>query len=221
MSVGLACISMVVALMTILPWTIRNYIVMGEPVLTSTNGGIVFLIGNGPGSTGIHRNIPADTFSDASELTVYRESYKLALIHMANNPVEWISVLPRKFFHLWASDWSGVAYSTLPRGYHADLVTLPMLVAQASWVITAIAAAVAVWTRPIRDYWLKFPVILISLTLTYWTAFHLLFQGEGRYHMQVIPLIVIIALHLPMRDRNWRAWLTSSSSPPYNPPPKH
>ena len=206
--VGLVCMTMLVSLTTILPWSARNYFIMGEPVLTSTNGSLIFLIGNGHGTMGIHRNIPTSTFSDPAEITMYREAYRLGLKHIAEHPVEWLKILPRKIFHLWASDWSGVAYTTLPRGYPANLITFPMLVAQAFWVVIALAASVAMITRPVR-YWLKFPVILISLTLMYWTIFHMIFQGEGRYHMQIIPLVVIVAVHLLSRDRDWRAWLPS------------
>ena len=210
-SVRLTCVATIAMLLTILPWTVRNHVFMGEPVLTSTNGSLIFYIGKGPGTTGIHRSIPDGTFSDSSEITMYREAYRLALEYMVEHPVEWFKVLPRKFFHLWASDWSGVAYTTLSRGYPADLVTLPMLVAQAFWVVVALVAMAASFTRPVRGYWLSFPAALMPLTLLYWTAFHMVFQGEGRYHMQVIPVIVIVAVHLLARDRDWRAWLPPGS----------
>ena len=208
--IGLTCVLTLAMLLAMLPWTVRNHVVMGEPVLTSTNGSLIFYIGNGPGATGIHRSVPADTFSDSSEITMYREAYRLALEYMAEHPVEWIKILPRKFFHLWASDWSGVAYTTLARGYPADLVTFPMLVTQVFWVVVALVAAAAAFTRPVRDYWLSFPTVVMPLTLLYWTAFHMVFQGEGRYHMQIIPLIVIVAVHVLGRSRDWRSWMIPS-----------
>ncbi len=107
-SVGLGCVVGLAVLLTILPWTVRNFIVMGGPVLTSTNGGTVFYIGNGPYAIGSHANFPTGAFSALDELTMYREGYKLGLEHIVNNPIEWAKVLPRKFFHLWASDWAGI-----------------------------------------------------------------------------------------------------------------
>ncbi|MEW6756041.1 MAG: hypothetical protein AB1505_34440, partial [Candidatus Latescibacterota bacterium] len=43
----LACV-----LLTVLPWTLRNWRVHGQPVLVSTNGGFNFWIGNNPLATG-------------------------------------------------------------------------------------------------------------------------------------------------------------------------
>ena len=54
---ALAGMAMVVSLATILPWTVRNFLVMEEPVLTTTNGGYNFFVGNGPGATGENRRI--------------------------------------------------------------------------------------------------------------------------------------------------------------------
>ena len=62
---------------------------MGGPVLTSTNGGTVFYIGNGPYAIGSHANLPTGAFSALDELTMHREGYKLGLEHVVNNPIEW------------------------------------------------------------------------------------------------------------------------------------
>ena len=102
-AVGLACVTVLASLIAISPWSVRNYIVMGEPVLTSTNGGRLFYMGNGPGATGEHRAIPPGTFSETSEITAYREGIKLAIEHMMEHPASWLRILPIKFFHLWAS----------------------------------------------------------------------------------------------------------------------
>ena len=208
-AVTLASLAMVVSLATISPWTARNFLVMGELILTTTNGGKLFFIGNGPGAVGEHRDIMDDSFSAFSELDWHREGYKLGLENMIEHPRQWLSLLPKKVFHLWASDWSGVAYSTLPKGHPPNLVTFPMIVAQGYYMAIVIAAALAAISKPIRGYWLRSPAILLLITLVYWTAFHMMFHGEGRYHMQVIPLIAIIAGHLLAHDRDLISWLPS------------
>ena len=207
-TIGLVCLTMAVSLATILPWTVRNYLVMGEPILIPTNGGYNFYEGNGPGATGEQRSV-WEVFPNFTELDWHQEGYRLALEYMMNHPAEWLSVLPKKFFHLWASDWSGVAYSTMSRGYPRDLVTPLMMVAQLYWFAILLIATISTFTKPIVSYWLRFPAVLIPLTLAYWTAFHLMFHGEGRYHMQAIPLIVIVGVHLLAHDRDWKAWLPS------------
>ena len=82
-SVGLAVITLLVSLLTISPWTARNYFAMdGNFVLTATNGGLTFYMANGPGATGEFRSVPEGTFSDSSEMTVYREGVQMGLRHI-------------------------------------------------------------------------------------------------------------------------------------------
>ena len=194
-AVALACVTLLVSLVTISPWTVRNLVVMGQPVLTATNGGITFYKGNGPGAFGGHRSVDPSVFSDTSELTVYREGIRMGIEHIVDHPVQWLGILPRKFFHLWASDRYNMAPFIIPEHY---LKFLPVLwvIAQLYWTIIVLAAGAAALTRSVREYWLRFPAILLPLTLVYWTAFHMMFHGEGRFHVQVIPVVVVMGAHL-------------------------
>ena len=205
-SVGLASIALLVSLLTISPWTARNFFVMGEPVLTATNGGYNFYKGNGPGADGEGGRLPEDRFSDFSELDWHNEGYRMGLVHILNHPREWVALLPIKFFHLWASDRYNIDPSIIPESYRG-IVPVLWVIAQVYWTVIVIGATLAVVSRPIWGYWLKFPAILFPLTLLYWTAFHMMFHGEGRYHIQVIPVVVITGVHVLARDRDWRAWV--------------
>ena len=210
MTLILAGITMAISLATILPWTARNFIVMGEPILTSTNGGGNFFIGNGPGATGMYRSIPPNTYSDPSELTRYREGYKLGLEYIANHPIEWLALIPKKFRHLWATDMYTLSTKTVPVQY-TGIVPVLWVVGQVYWMVIALSAAAALLTKPIWSYWLKFPAVLLPLTLIYWTAFHMMFFGEGRFHAQMIPVVTIVSMHLLTSDRDWRSWLPQNT----------
>ena len=206
-AIGLACMTMAVSLVVIAPWTVRNYVAMGEPVLTSTNGGINLYIGNGPGATGKFRPIEvAGTFSDGSELTVYREAIELTLGHMLRNPLKWLATLPHKFFYLWASDANNIDPHIVPDAYRSSIPFL-FILAQLYWMLIALAAIAALFTRSIRGYWLQQQALLLPLTLVYWTVFYLMFFGGGRFHMPVVPVVVIIGVHLMDKDRDWKAWI--------------
>ena len=80
-------------------------------VLTSTHGGINLLVGNGPDATGQHETIDMSTFSDTSEMTVYRESIQITLDHVVSHPFAWFKLIPSKFFYLWSSDADWVTFS--------------------------------------------------------------------------------------------------------------
>ena len=136
----------------------------------------------------------------------HREGYRLGLEQIANHPGEWLAILPRKVFFLWASDRYNVGPGAMHERWRGAVPFLQVL-AQVYWTLLALAALVAVLTRPLRGYWLRFPALLILLTLAYWTAFHLTWHAEGRYHMQMVPLVAIAAAHLLTPGADWRAWL--------------
>jgi len=59
--VGIAAAFVGGAAVVIAPVTLRNLLVSGEPVLISSHGGLNFLVGNGPGASGVYRTIPGIT----------------------------------------------------------------------------------------------------------------------------------------------------------------
>ena len=209
-AIGLAGAAGLVMLLVLLPWTVRNYIVMDAFVLTSTHGGINLLVGNGPDAIGHYNHVDMSIFSDTSEMTVYRESIRITLDHVMSHPLAWFELLPAKFFYLWASDADWVTFAraiNLPVFQDQFQHWIPGLkwVTQLYWAAIALMAAGAVLTRPLR-YWLSFPAITFPLLVVYWTAFHMAFFGTGRFHAQVIPIIAILAVHLLSKDRDWLAW---------------
>ena len=150
--------------------------------------------------------VTADTFSDPSEMTIHREGMRLALSHVVSHPEQWVALLPVKFYHLWASDGYNIHPNLFPEAYRG-IVPIMWVVAQAYWTLIVIGAVGAVVSRPIAGYWLRFPGVLFPLTLLYWTAFHMMGHGNGRFHMQMVPVVVIVAAHLFEEGRDWRAWL--------------
>ena len=217
-SLILACVVGAASLLAIAPYTARNYLELGVLVPISTNTADVMYNGSGPGATGElrdYRGYLPDGFDELSEAQKYRELQRLALRHVYENPGEWLALLPIKFFHLWASDRYNMDPRIFPAGWR-PAVPLLWVIAQAYWTLIALAAAAAFFTRPLRSYWLTFPGVLFPLTLIYWTAVHMVGNGEGRYHIPVTPVVIIIAAHalerLPNVTLPWprkRATLTN------------
>ena len=101
-----------VALLTIAPWTVRNYLTYGRPVLIASEGGITFWTGNHPLSPGegdmaanpaikleSQRLREAHPGLSAEELEpIY---YREALRAIAAHPLWWLGLEARKFFYLW------------------------------------------------------------------------------------------------------------------------
>ena len=209
----LACVVVAVSLAAIAPYTIRNYVVLGGPVLTSTNAATVIYVGSGPGATAELRqdvSMP-EGLEELSEAERYRELQRVTLRHVMANPGEWLALLPSKIFHLWASDRYNMAPGIVPESWRPFVPAL-QVVAQAYWTLIALSALAALVTRPIRTYWLRFPGALFPLTLVYWTAIHMLSHVAGGYHIPVTPVVIILAAHVLAPGRDWRAWVPGRPS---------
>ncbi len=106
----------VAAALVILPWTARNWIVLGEPVLISSNGGWNLYVGANPhasGSTHALGGVPMPetvpeslrarllTLDDLGKDRLFREQ---AIAWIQENPGEYLSLVPAKLRALWWFD---------------------------------------------------------------------------------------------------------------------
>ena len=107
------------AMIIIGPWTLRNYLELGEFIPISSNGGINFWIGNNPQATGefIHPNNLNRELIDSTQNfgEGARDSffYREGLLFIRNNPLEFFRLLGTKtFFFFWSRPNIGQTYSS-------------------------------------------------------------------------------------------------------------
>ena len=169
--------------------------VMDSLILTATNGGKTFYLGNGPGATGKHRRVDMSVFSDRSEMTVYREGFRKGVEHIVSDPIAWASILPTKVWYLWRSDVNSMAPYLLPERHQSHLGWL-RVTGQIYYAAIVLVTLVGLCTNTPLRYWRQPSTLLLILTLAYWTLFHMMFHGQGRFHMPMVPVIVVLAIHL-------------------------
>ena len=194
-TIALTTLAGCVAIVTISPWTVRNFLAMDDLVLTATNGGKTFYLGNGPGATGKHRRVDMSVFSDQSEMTVYREGFRKGVENILSDPVAWAQILPVKVWYLWRSDISSMAPYLLHER-HQPLLGWLRVLGQTYYTVIVLAALVGLCTTSPLRYWRHPSVFLLILALVYWTLFHMMFHGQGRFHMPMVPVIVVLSIHL-------------------------
>ena len=218
-AIGLAAVAMLIALAIISPWTVRNFFALDGFVLTATNGGYIFYKNHMPGATPQDRMIPLfnelPEFKDLSKPEADRKGYRLGLKWIAENPVEWLTLLPQRAFFLWANGAHSIEKAYFAR--YEGAVPFIRAVAQVYWMAIALTAAASVVSRPLLGYWLRPPAVILLIAILYWTAFHMMFFGGGRYHTQMSPVVIIIAAHIFESGGDWRAWLPSSWLRPNKP----
>jgi hypothetical protein len=193
-----------VLIATILPWMIRNYVVMGGATLANT-AGINLLDGNNPYANGRHhftenvndllgdlKTIPLENMFDGKEIARDARARDVAIEYIVHNPTHIIALLPRKCVSLFLSDSDGIHYSLgmmkRPGG------------GEVRHVFLARAAADLYYALMIVLFLIPLPTILrtkvrreqIGLAIiVYFTIIYLALFGVSRYHFPMMPWLAI------------------------------
>jgi 4-amino-4-deoxy-L-arabinose transferase-like glycosyltransferase len=198
--------SVLVTLLVIGAWTIRNYVVFGEVITIATNGGYNFWQTNhrfADGNDTFWPFVPMDdpeyrTMYNGDEFTKNREGYRYAFAYLRDNPSHLLSMLPTKLFWLYHSDTSGFYEGALyppmegPSAVATWIAEHDRLTEALTFryyeVVMALAVVGALLTLARgRPTWI-WPMLMLPFLLTF---FHLLFHAKDRFH---IPLDGVFAL---------------------------
>ncbi|MBC7188549.1 MAG: glycosyltransferase family 39 protein [Calditrichaeota bacterium] len=158
-----------VALVTILPWSIRNLNVQGSFVPVSTNGGVNLWIGNNEHATGDWLK-PGDYWSPSgnTEVEVDRQYYRAALQFMVAHPGRTLGLAARKLCIFW-----------LPYPHATDRVPSVLLV---PLVLVGLATSL-----PRRRTW------ILLATIVYFTLVSCVFFANQRFHVPLLPVLAVYA----------------------------
>lgn len=170
-------------LVPVLLWTGRNYLVHKAFVPVSTNGGLVFFVGNTTDENGRYRvfcpdeeDVPEARLA-GSEAERSRIYFNKALDYIVKNPGSVMKLAVIKTFFFWSPfEWLFFG----PKGtynYHYGFM-LPFF----------IAAFIGLFKR-IREYW------ILYLAIFYFFGMSILFHAEPRYRMPIDPFLIIFSAY--------------------------
>lgn len=197
-----------VSCLVVVPWIVRNSVVMHSPEL-STNGGYTLYIGDHlPPKPGQPRPHSWAIDSVHGEVQQNSELTRQSISFMVHHPGTWLGRVPHKFEALMGWNASPIknalrfqggpdprgsltyrdpstltgAEGTLVRGA-LDNTWIFRVWHYAYWVLGGLAALLALWRR-------KTAAGLIVLLTAFWIAFHsLFFFGDVRFMISVAPLL--------------------------------
>ena len=185
----------------ILPWTYRNYCITGGFVLMSSNGGGNLYSANNDKAKGDYTPSAWEYLYDNSpdDLTLQRLGKQKAVEWIKANPgrFSWLSV--RKFVGFWYGDHE-IAWWALEQqhqehpelGIPRSLRVLGQGVSTGFYAVCIILAAICVVgiSRRVPDnpLWMIIPILCM-----YFTAIHMVFEAQSKYHFMLIPLICILS----------------------------
>jgi SAM-dependent methyltransferase len=196
------------AALLIAPWTIRNWVVLDSPVLISTNAGVSLRTGHCAECTGTSRwTTDPVRDADGNEFTAEQSPYRpdhetlgyavwtrRAIVYALTHPQREFDLTRYKIYHLYRSD-SGV---------------IPWLTTLGVTPIEPAALEDNLWRVFDASYYsLFFPALLfmplwllrrnprqqmLFNVLIMWTLFHVVFNGEPRYHVPLYPIFALSAV---------------------------
>lgn len=176
-------------LLTILPWTVRNYYVMGEPVLITTVGGRTFWGANNPvavadpekiGRWISYTRLPHDDeLEQLGELEVESRSYELGTQYLRENP----QVVPRLLLAKLTRFWT-----PLP-----NRDTTEQLISIFSYGMLLPFAVVGLVIDMRRRQQMR--SLLLVLVMLIFVINTLVFYGSTRLRLPIEPYIVILATY--------------------------
>lgn len=179
------------AIAVISPWTIRNFVVLGEFKLVSTNGGDNFYRANNKLATGGYTERGEVDLSTLGELEKDRKGKELATQWIKQNPADFALLAIEKQIRFMGDDAAAV-YSTFRSdgSERNNKLYIPLkLFANAWWLLAWLCLA----TLVLRGRTLEADIRIVVWGWFYLFALHSVFESASKYH---IPMTWVLCIAL-------------------------
>ena len=177
-------------MLTVAPWTIRNYRVLHALIPVSTNGGSIFYRANNPLATGSwtprgERDLDPNVYD---EVTWNRLGYAWGKEWIVAHPLRFARLVARKEYLFLRSDSAGVYWSVY-RTYPLRVVSYRLANDACTlwWALLCTAVVIALFR-------FRFDTRVICLLLPFMLLFavHSVYESHERYHMPVVPFLIVL-----------------------------
>jgi len=186
------------------PWTLRNHLRLGYPILIASDGAFSLYVGNSPIATGGHTLDMRDPLMahfgellalppPRGEVEVARAQIREALAWMATHPHRVVALAPVKVYQMYRDDRGARSWirQGLARRLSPAAERWLFRIVDAYWfAVLALALAGARRFLP-RD---GPGVVALPLTVAWMTAAHaVFFFGSPRFHVPLVPVLSVMA----------------------------
>jgi hypothetical protein len=179
------------ALLILLPWLVRNYIVYGSPVFVTTAGPELLWIGNNPRATGFAVTSSGQTMLEAApdafraqllaadELTQQQFFWNEFLRFVTNHPWRVLNLFVKKFYYFW---W----FSPQSGREHPPWALLLYRPVYACALLAAMWGFIVGFHRDNRHEFILLLLFLVIISLG-----QSLFFVEGRHRLALMPALLV------------------------------
>ena len=189
--------SVFIGLTVIAPWTVRNAMVLGHPVLISTNGGDVLYRANNPQASGNwkpagERDLAAQMHD---EVQWNATGSAWAWEWIKSNPAAFAGLAIRKAGLLWGWEEEGILFPMHYPGLASASggLALAVCILMNLWWFTllcAVAASLIYQRTALTQSSLALGLMMTVLLLT---AVHMVYESHARYHMPFTGALILLA----------------------------
>jgi 4-amino-4-deoxy-L-arabinose transferase-like glycosyltransferase len=194
-------VALAVVLLATLPWAARNSRVFGEPTFLSTNVGQDFWTGHHEGADGglayedqiafaaLYEHLPRPE----RERAINRDGLRQGFAYLLSHPEEEVRLSANKLVRLYRDDLDGIRWNeqhgSAPIFTSAERRAMRAVVTAGYWAAIGLGLVglACGWRR--RARWAAF----CTLAVAGWTAVHVLFFAEPRFHAPILPLVAVAA----------------------------
>jgi hypothetical protein len=185
-------------LLAILPWTIRNYVVLNHFVPISTNFGIVLHTANNPDSIGLEMAMPPQP-GDTDEVVKDRRHVREAVEWIISNPVQFLKLTAYRVAWTWGADTGFINCNACLYGKASPLaINAVRGVAQVVYLATVFLWVIGMFAYRREIMGSVIGLAILCPILHLW-AIHLIFQSHNEHHMIVLPLMIILTSAMLVR----------------------
>lgn len=181
----------------VLPWIVRNIVVMGEPVI-STNGGVNFWIGNNldaNGSYKIPKVNPLDSI--AKEVNRNSEGYREGWKFITTHPLHSAVLAGKKIAYLWSSQHyllmlsrDGIDPSLSYREHVRTLSLGSIVLMNLPYILLVIYGIAGFFFISMHNTNIR---TLLLVLIFLWMIIHCLYFGSARFNYPLLPILALTA----------------------------
>ena len=184
-----------VAVLALLPWTIRNATSLGSPIITTTHGGYTLLLGNNPSFYQYLRDSPWGEVWDGADTLPSRDGIDELDFDRINYAMAWQTIRLQPAMMAYASLVRiGRLWGLVPHQLQADESALTRIARYGTgcWYLLLYSLAFLGLVKLQRNLG-KTPWIWGVLLCLSWTAVHLLFWSNLRMRAPLVPFLALLA----------------------------
>jgi hypothetical protein len=151
-------------------------------------------MGNNPKASGAFQNISLDNIK-GNEAEIDNQYTRAAIKYIANNPLQFIKLIPIKMYHIWAKDGEAeYSYQAVYANNHKAFLAFRTvrIINQAYYTALMILAFMGVFYIVKNKQYHNNALSLLGVAFfLYISIVYCFFFGQSRFHFPAMPLIIM------------------------------